>query len=66
MMLDLGLIAGAPVVGQIADSFGFDLMFIVIGVNCFVAAVIYFWSSVPIWRARKLERAQKLRSLEEK
>ena len=60
MMLDLGLIAGAPVLGQIADSFGFNWMFASIGACSFVTAFLYAWSSVPIWQERWQRRRQLL------
>lgn len=56
MMLDLGLIAGPPILGQIADSVGYDGLFVTVGVCCLVVAGIYAASSVPVWRARRLAR----------
>ncbi len=56
MMLDGGLIAGAPILGQIAASFGFDWLFITVGVTCLVVASIYTWSSIPVWVERYRRR----------
>ena len=41
MTLDLGTIVGAPVLGQIAESFGFPWMFVAIGGVSFLAAVAF-------------------------
>ena len=54
-MLDVGLIAGAPVLGSIADRFGYDWLFITVGTSCFVVGAVYAWSSIPVWRARRAE-----------
>ncbi len=44
MMLDIGLLAGAPVLGQIGDRFGPSVMFLSIGVFCSLAMLAYGWS----------------------
>ena len=54
-MLDVGLIAGAPVLGSIADRHGYDWLFIAVGASCFLVGAIYAWSSIPVWRARREE-----------
>lgn len=56
MMLDLGLIAGPPVLGQIAASVGYDGLFVTVGLCCLAVAGVYTASSVPVWRARRLAR----------
>ena len=58
MMLDGGFIAGAPILGQIAASFGFDWLFITVGVTCLVVASIYTWSSIPVWVERYRRRRE--------
>lgn len=45
MMLDLGTLAGAPVLGLVADRFGFEWLFAAIGSFCFVAGCVYAWSA---------------------
>ena len=60
MMLDLGLIAGAPILGLIADAYGFNWMFVSISVFCLIVTGIYAFSSIPVWR----ERLQQRRNLE--
>ncbi len=57
MMLDFGMICGAPVLGHIADTFGYDWLFITVGTSCIAVAGLYAYSSVPVWRARKIESA---------
>ena len=41
MMLDLGMFAGAPVLGWIGDQYGYHALFSSIGVFCFASGVIY-------------------------
>ena len=53
MMLDLGTIAGAPLLGGIADRWGFAWMFTAIGLFSLFAAAAYTLSSIPVWRARR-------------
>ncbi len=58
MMLDVGTIAGAPVLGQIAGAWGFNWMFSAIGAFSLVVAVAYASSSIPVWRRRTIQRAE--------
>lgn len=44
MHLDMGQIAGAPLLGEIAFLFGFDRLFEAVGVGCLIVAGIYAWS----------------------
>tara|TARA_R110002049_G_scaffold285698_1_gene466751 strand:+ start:161825 stop:163090 length:1266 start_codon:yes stop_codon:yes gene_type:complete len=41
MMLDLGTIAGAPALGVIGQHFGFQTMFVAVGVSCLLAIACY-------------------------
>ena len=41
MMLDLGMIAGAPALGVIGDHYGFKAMFVTVGVVCVVTVIGY-------------------------
>jgi len=52
MMMDVGFIGGAPLLGMIAHQAGYDWMFATIGLTCAISTAIYAWSSIPIWRAR--------------
>jgi MFS family permease len=56
MVLDLGSIAGAPILGLIASGYGYSVMFSAIGGVCLVAAAVYTAVCVPVWRARRRER----------
>ena len=56
MMMDLGMIAGAPILAQIASHFDFTRMFTTIAVVCFVAGIIYAASSIPVWQQRSRMR----------
>jgi predicted MFS family arabinose efflux permease len=53
MMLDFGTIAGAPVLGQIADRFGFDWMFTAIGAFALLVAGVFAYASIPVWQQRR-------------
>ena len=57
MMLDFGMIAGAPILGHIADTFGYDWLFITVGATCICVASLYAYSSIPVWRVRKVAAA---------
>lgn len=51
MMLDLGMFAGAPVLGLIGDNFGYSALFCSVGAFCLVCTGIYLiqsrnWSAV--------------------
>ena len=59
MMMDVGMIAGAPILGQIAEAFGFHSMYAAIGVIMLVAAVAYAWSSIPVWQAQIQQHADR-------
>lgn len=54
--LDLGTIIGAPLLGRIAESYGFHAMFLVIGGFSLAATIVYAMSSVPVWRERFEQR----------
>ena len=52
MVLDLGCIAGAPILGYVAFHFGYDWLFRCVGVACFFSGTVYAISSVPVWKSR--------------
>lgn len=52
MVLDLGMIAGAPLLGYIAYHHGYDWLFRSVGLMCFSSGILYAISSVPVWKAR--------------
>lgn len=56
MMMDVGFIGGAPLLGMIAEWVGYAWMFAAIGLTCVFAVVIYTWSSIPVWHARAAQR----------
>ncbi len=59
MMLDVGMIAGAPPLGMLADTFGFNAMFVAIGCIMVCATIAYWIASIPVWqeRAAQIRRA---------
>ena len=48
IMLDLGTLVGAPVLGVIGEHFGFAVLFGSIGAFCFLAAITYGASHVRL------------------
>jgi predicted MFS family arabinose efflux permease len=52
MMLDLGMVVGSPILGWIADYFGFPLLFIAISSCCWLAFGVYLRDSMAVWRDR--------------
>ncbi len=56
MMLDLGMVGGAPILGWIADNWGFPYFFATISICCFLAFIYYLQDSIPIWKARRAAR----------
>jgi MFS family permease len=56
MHIDLGLIAGGPLLGQIAYRFGYSWLFIVAAMCALSASILYAWSSIPVWKSRRLAR----------
>jgi predicted MFS family arabinose efflux permease len=46
MMLDAGMLAGAPVLGQIGDRFGYSVMFQALGGFCLLSILAYAWSQL--------------------
>ncbi len=53
MMLDLGTIGGAPVLGWIGELFGFAVLFSSIGFICLATAVAYALSGLRMWVAEE-------------
>lgn len=62
MMMDVGFIGGAPLLGMIAHQVGYAWMFAAIGLTCALSVAVYTWSSVPVWRARAQEHQAALAS----
>lgn len=52
MVMDAGMICGAPLLGVIADQSGYSAVFLTVSGVCFFAGVVYVVCSVPVWRAR--------------
>ncbi|MFO0911965.1 MAG: MFS transporter [Pirellulales bacterium] len=45
MTQDLGMIGGAPILGQIAAAWGFNALFVTVAIACLAAAAVYGWST---------------------
>ncbi|MDA1014449.1 MAG: MFS transporter [Planctomycetota bacterium] len=52
MVLDTGMIGGGPLLGLIADHWGYHAMFPTIAGVTLTAGILYFVGSIPVWRAR--------------
>lgn len=55
MMLDLGMIAGAPILAWIGETLGFDWLFSLTAILLFTSMAAYSWSSIPVWRSRRAQ-----------
>jgi MFS family permease len=53
IIADLGIVAGAPMLGLVADVAGYDAMFVLSGACAFASAIYFAWKTVPIWRERR-------------
>ena len=53
MAVDVGFFTGAPLLGLVADAWGFAWMFAMIGTLTLSAASIYACSSIPVWQERR-------------
>jgi MFS family permease len=63
IMLDLGTLLGAPILGFIGEHFGFGMLFGSIGVFCFVCAITYGASNVrlaAIQSRHKIDHVEKI------
>lgn len=52
MVLDVGMIGGAPVLGSIAESFGYTAMFVTVAATCLTSGCVYMRATIPVWKAR--------------
>ena len=52
MVMDIGMIAGAPVLGGIAEEAGYRYVFLTVAVVCGLATIVYAVSSIPVWKLR--------------
>lgn len=54
MVLDIGMIGGAPLLGEIAAHFGYAAMFTTVAAACFTSGCLYTWATIPIWKSRRM------------
>ena len=57
MALETGMICGAPLLGRIANR-SYQQMFVVLGIFVGSVMLLYFWSSIPVWKERARVRLQ--------
>lgn len=57
MALETGMICGAPILGIIAHR-SYHQMFVVLGIFVGSVALLYFYSSIPIWKERARLRGE--------
>lgn len=55
MIVDSGMIFGAPLLGMIAERAGYAGMYSTAGCVALAAMLYLLWNTVPIWRARREE-----------
>ena len=53
MVLDLGMIAGAPVLGELAARYDYPTMFTALAAVVLFAGTCYMLVTIPIWKARR-------------
>ena len=54
--MDLGMIAGSQVLGEVAFRFGYGAMFAVVAAMNFGAGILYALVSIPVWQQRSRKR----------
>lgn len=59
MALETGMICGAPLLGRIANG-SYQQMFVVLGIFVGSVMLLYFWSSIPVWKERARVRQENL------
>ena len=52
MVMDTGMIAGAPLLGIIAEEAGYRYVFLTVSGACCLSLAVYAVSSVPVWKSR--------------
>jgi MFS family permease len=52
MMVDTGMIGGAPLMGWIAGNYGYNAMFATVGGAVISAIIVYSLASIPVWKER--------------
>jgi MFS family permease len=50
MIIDTGMIGGAPIMGWMAARYGYNSMFAAVGVAVLSSVVVYSWASIPVWK----------------
>ena len=54
MSLDLGLVAGSPILAMVVawQQGSYDALFVTVGSTVLVVGVLYTLASIPVWRER--------------
>jgi MFS family permease len=50
--MDLGMIAGAQILGEVAFHVSYNLLFVIVGLTTFAAGSAYALASIPVWQQR--------------
>ena len=58
MVLDIGTVAGAPILGMLAGARGYEALFVAAAACALAAALVFTVWSIPIWVARARQRAR--------
>lgn len=54
MVVDTGMIGGAPAMGWIAARFGYNAMFVTVGLFVLSAFAVYLLASLSVWKTRSV------------
>lgn len=56
LLTDCGMLVGAPILGWVAGTFGYQWMVGVLACLILIAAAAYAYSSIPVWQARREDK----------
>lgn len=54
--MDVGMIGGSQLLGEVAFRFGYHALFITVAVTSFTAGIVYALASIPVWQERSQVR----------
>jgi len=50
--MDIGMIGGAQILGEVAYHFGYNLLFVIVALTTLSAGGLYTLASIPVWQER--------------
>jgi MFS family permease len=54
--MDLGMIGGSQVLGEVAFRFGYNTLFVIVALINLTAGIVYALVSIPVWQGRARQR----------